>query len=350
MNKRSLKTNVVLSPLKRLYYHYVYWRIFNRDRDAIRSMIKKVPQSDRPSMIKMWWILVGKLWLPEEYFSYHYDLLSRKGQKQYVLNWEKEVFAKTVNKESVHELLDDKYGSFLHFKEYYKRDVIKVDFANKDLDAITTFLEAHPKVMVKQNTNGGGHGIQIVNVNDFDNVETLLDLLQEQYKSKKIIFEELIQQDERMACFHPQSVNTLRMPAIRIGEKIVFLHPGMRIGRGESIVDNGGSGGILAAIDMTTGIIKAAATEDGTDYCIHPDTKVPIVGYQVPLWDEAQAFAKELMRALPEGVYISWDLALSDKGWMMVEGNGRGQFFGRQLPIHRGIRKEFNEIKKKLNI
>lgn len=341
---------MVASPFKRWYYHYVYWCIFKRDRGVIKAMVGKIPKAERPSMLRMWWIVVVKLWLPEEYLSYHYEFLSRKGRKQYVLNWEKEVFAAAVNKDSVHDLLDDKYGSFLVFKDFYKRDMIQVDFAKIDADAVESFLSRHPKVIVKLNTSGGGHGIKVIDVNDFENVNEILDQLQKQYKSKKIVIEELINQDARMACLHPQSVNTLRMPAIRLGEEVLLWHPGMRIGRGESIVDNGGSGGILAAIDIDTGLIKAAATEDGTDYCVHPDSKIPIIGYKIPLWNEAQAFTKELMNALPDGVYVSWDLALSDKGWMMVEGNSRGQLFGRQLPIHRGIRKEFEEIKNKLKV
>lgn len=350
MDRDFLKRKMVSSPFKRWYYHYVYWCIFKRDHGAIKVMIKSIPKSERPSMLRMWWIVVMKLWLPEEYLSYHYELLSRKGKKQYVLNWEKEVFASAVNNKCVHDLLDDKYGSFLFFKVFYKREIVQVDFEKQDMDMIMSFLSRHPKAIVKQNTSGGGHGIQIIDIKDFDGIEALLEQLKKRYKSKKIIIEELINQDVRMACFHPQSVNTLRMPAIRLSDEVLLWHPGMRIGRGQSIVDNGGSGGILAAIDIDTGIIKAAATEDGTDYCVHPDTNIPIIGYKIPMWKEAQAFTKELMQAFPEGVYVSWDLALSDRGWVMVEGNSRGQLFGRQLPIHRGIRNEFEEIKDKLKV
>lgn len=56
------------------------------------------------------------------------------------------------------------------------------------------------------------------------------------------------------------------------------------------------------------------------------------------------------MDALPEGIYMSWDIALSEKGWLMIEGNVQGQFFGQQLPIHREIKDELNDICEKLNV
>lgn len=306
-----------------------------------------IPKEDRPSLFKIWWIMVIKLWLPAEFFSYHYISLSKKERRKYVLNWEKDVFVNIVNNKRVHTLLDDKYASFLHFKEFYQRDVVLIDF-NDDLSKAKSFFEIHPKAIVKKNTGGGGHRVQIVDAREYNSVDELYFSLKEQYGSKKIVIEELIQQHSTMSSFHPQSVNTLRMPAIRIEDEILFFHPFMRIGRGNAIVDNGSLGGILAAIDEKTGCIKAAAIENGTDYFIHPDTNIPLIGFQIPFWEEAKAFTMKLMQTLPEGVYISWDIALTEKGWVMVEGNSRGQFFGQQLPIHKGLRDEFEEIKKKL--
>ena len=348
MNKQTIKERIISSPFRRLYYHYIYWTVFFSNRGAIKRNLLSRPKEERPSMFKVWWVMVIKLWLPEEYFSYHYESLTRKERRKYVLNWEKDVFANKVNNKSVQKLLDDKYASYMHFRQFYQREMVLIDF-NDDLSKAKSFFEAHPKAIIKKNTGGSGHGVQIVNTHDYPGIDNLYFSLKEQYESKKIILEELIQQHPKMSSLHPQSVNTLRMPTIHVKDEILFFHPGMRIGRGDSIVDNGGSGGILAAIDEQTGCIKAAAIEDGTDYIVHPDTNIPLIGFQIPLWEEAKAFTMKLMQALPEGVYISWDIALTEKGWVMVEGNSRGQFFGRQLPIHKGVRDEFEEIKKNLN-
>lgn len=348
MNKQKIKDRIFSGPFRRLYYHYIYWTIFYSNRAAIKTNMLSRPKEEQSTMFKIWWVMVVKLWLPDEYYSYHYESLTRKERRKYVLNWEKEVFANKVNNKRVHILLDDKYASFSHFKEFYHRDVVLIVF-NDDLSKAKSFFEKHPKAIVKKNTGGGGHGVQIVNIQDYNSIDDLYSSLKKQYESKKIILEELIQQHPTMSSLHPQSVNTLRMAVIRVKDEILFFHPFMRIGRGNAIVDNGSLGGILAAIDERTGCIKAAAVENGTDYLIHPDTKIPLIGFQIPLWEEAKAFTKKLMHAIPEGVYISWDIALTEKGWVMVEGNSKGQFFGQQLPNHQGIRDEFEEIKKKLN-
>lgn len=49
-------------------------------------------------------------------------------------------------------------------------------------------------------------------------------------------------------------------------------------------------------------------------------------------------------------LYKGWDLALTDNGWVLVEGNEKGMFIGFQLPTHQGFRKEFNQICKEVGI
>ena len=48
----------------------------------------------------------------------------------------------------------------------------------------------------------------------------------------------------------------------------------------------------------------------------------------------------------PDVHYVGWDLALTDDGWVMIEGNEDGQF-GFQY-ISPGVAKEVAEIYKKL--
>lgn len=146
-----------------------------------------------------------------------------------------------------------------------------------------------------------------------------------------------------MAEFHPQSVNTVRIPTFKTKDGIKIMYPFMRTGCGDSFVDNAGSGGVLAVIDPTTGKTIAACDENGNDYEVHPDSGKQIVGFTIPQWEEAVSMAKELAMVLPDVKYTGWDLALTNKGWVMVEGNNRGQFLW-QYALHRGCRSEFEAI------
>lgn len=106
----------------------------------------------------------------------------------------------------------------------------------------------------------------------------------------------------------------------------------LRIGQGNTFVDNGGAGGILAPIDLETGIIHSIPMDKLLNkYIIHPDTGVQIIGYKIPRWNEAIALARKLAYVVPSVRYVGWDLALTDDGWIMIEGNDNGQFVARQM-------------------
>ena len=47
--------------------------------------------------------------------------------------------------------------------------------------------------------------------------------------------------------------------------------------------------------------------------------------------------AIELARQIPSNRYAGWDLALTKNGWLMIEGNARGQFVGWQIPMQKGF-------------
>ena len=56
--------------------------------------------------------MVSHLWLPWEYICYQYDMLSPKGRKSFVLNWEKDEFANLVNTKESRSVLDDIYATY----------------------------------------------------------------------------------------------------------------------------------------------------------------------------------------------------------------------------------------------
>lgn len=119
------------------------------------------------------------------------------------------------------------------------------------------------------------------------------------------------------------------------------------MGRGSSVVDNAGSGGIFTSVDFHTGRITKAVDELGNSYNEHPDTKINLIGYEIPKWQEAIELAKKLALIVPNNRYTGWDLALTKNGWCMVEGNTRAQFVF-QIPEQKGFRELFNDYKKQL--
>lgn len=105
-------------------------------------------------------------------------------------------------------------------------------------------------------------------------------------------------------------------------------------------MDNASSGGIIVPVDAETGIcVKEGVDERGNHYVLHPNTGVALPGFRVPRWEEAVSLAKELAHVVKGNHYVGWDLALTEEGWVMVEGNPRGQFI-MQIATKQGVKDE----------
>ena len=146
-----------------------------------------------------------------------------------------------------------------------------------------------------------------------------------------------------MAELHPSSVNTLRVHTICFDGRVTVFHPYVRVGRGNSIVDNAGSGGVFTSLNPLNGEILTAMDERGHQFTKHPDNNFPLVGFKIPMWKEANEFAIQLAKQLDDVHYAGWDLALTSDGWVIVEGNPRAQLLF-QISEQKGFRKELNEI------
>ena len=86
---------------------------------------------------------------------------------------------------------------------------------------------------------------------------------------------------------------------------------------------------------LVTGIVKDRAIDKQKNlYANHPYTGSPIQGFQVPQWQEAMDMVKQAATMVPEMGYVGWDVAFSDKGPVLVEGNNFPGHDIYQLPEH----------------
>ena len=298
----------------------------------------------------------------DEYFYYHFKERSLEDRLAFVPDITHNVFARRINKARNLFLFSDKGSCAKRFAPYYKRDfcVIYKSFGNMksallkgrgSYNAFHRFIQEHKVFIAKPLTSGCGNGVRIFDQSLFANVESLIDSLVKEYCHGirgGFIVEEIIRQDPRMAIFHPSSVNTIRITTVRFRDHVEIIHPFMRIGRGGNIVDNGGAGGLLSDIDPDSGRVFVCMDERANNYEKHPETGVDIIGFEIPKWHDVVALAKELALVVKGQCYTGWDLALTDKGWIMVEGNALSQFVGWQIPTQNGFMKEANEILKEL--
>jgi putative polysaccharide biosynthesis protein len=102
-----------------------------------------------------------------------------------------------------------------------------------------------------------------------------------------------------------------------------------RMAQGENtVVDNFHAGGILAKVDIATGVLGRAtdgamALGPGTGWCErHPQTGGQILGRRLPYWLQVLDLARRAhATAFSDHVVIGWDIAILDDGPRLVEGN-----------------------------
>lgn len=268
-----------------------------------------------------------------------YDFENKTPEEQYAFLSDKEhaALCKSINFDEAVEVLNNKFETFRRFRHFFGRELCLV--LPDDTAAFPGFAKAHPSLFIKPNADWGGFGALRVDVAEDDDLDALLAGLLEKYP-EGFLAEERLQNGEPFRSLHPVSLNTVRVPTVKLPSEVKVVHPFLRIGKGGSVVDNAAAGGIMGLVDPETGVVTLACDEADQYYTVHPDTGLPIVGLQLPEWDKAVALAKELAGVLDGLHYSGWDLAYTPHGWVMIEGNPNGQFVW-QMVDKIGVRAEF---------
>ena len=342
--KRWLRMNLGKSS----FYHYFRFFINKKHIDNIAKAFFIETKNFSRKLIKEAWVKYH--WNFYEFFYWDYENISDEERKSFVPEYEKNIFCDKANNHKDDLIFHDKWTTYQKFKDFFKRDAIIVSDKKSLLsnNAVLFFLK-HKKFIIKPINAASGRGIKILSIKETDIIEDILLPILEDLKSPCVI-EELIIQSSTLADFHPNSVNTLRIPTFRFNDnETLIFHPFLRIGQKGNIVDNAGAGGIMGLVDIKTGCVFAASDERCNCYTKHPDTNLDIVGFRIPMWEEALVFVKKLADVIPNVRYVGWDIALTEKGWVLIEGNEKGQFLW-QIPTKEGFRDEFEAICKQANV
>lgn len=305
--------------------------------------------------------LVSDIWMMaknyeffgDEYLYYHFQNKTLEERLEFVNDLEHVDVTECINKPRNLYIFEDKAETYKRYKDFYKRDVIalysRVYWGGRRL---LEFAEKHGRIIIKPLASSCGQGVMIIDHNKVDNKEDYYNRVVRDYckgLEGGLIAEEVLSQVSELEQFHPTSLNTVRITTIRFNDHVEIIGPFIRFGRGGLVVDNGGAGGIICDIDAETGKIIACADETGTPFTKHPDTGLDLIGFTIPQWEEAKTLARQLAQVIPSNRYTGWDLALTpEKGWVMIEGNARGQFVGWQIPLQKGFRAQANDILKRL--
>ena len=336
------------SPLRKMQlYHRIRFAL--KERRMRKSVMRRGEDFDklRPLLLES---MVKYHWDTDEFFIYHYADLTPEQRHSFVPEYEKNIFCDKVNDYKSSKIFESKWKSYETFKDFYGRDCCELSksiLESRD-EQLLLFLSKHRNFILKPDKGSLGSGVSIIQSKD---VSDAISSIQSKIHGKEgaYVLEELIQQSPEMGVFHPSSINSIRLRVFRFDDRVEVLPSNFRIGRGDSIVDNTGRGGISAALDEK-GVVLTACDSSGKRYETHPDSGEKIIGFQIPRWEEAVAMANRLCQVVPKVRYVGWDLALTEKGWVVIEGNDKGMFEGIQMPLQKGFRPRLEKILSEMNI
>lgn len=137
-----------------------------------------------------------------------------------------------------------------------------------------------------------------------------------------LIQRELFQHAD-LAAFNPTSVNTLRLYSVldKTGKTKVYSSV-LRVGVGDTRVDNYSSGGISCGIDQNGTLRKYGYYKSGERTDKHPVSGIVFNGYVIPSYDKAVDLVKKAHPMVPHFRSVSWDIAITNTGdVILIEAN-----------------------------
>ena len=243
-----------------------------------------------------------------------------------------------MNPKSQRAILDDKrlfiqkYKDFILHQSYTYKDLV-----NNNLLIERLLNNRSGKIVFKTASGKCGKGVLIQDIEEFED-QSLLDFMTE---NKYDLVESYILQHRKLQELAPSAVNTVRVfTQLNHENQVDLLGCRLRISV-VGDVDNLAAGNIAAPIDEITGRVNGPGVYSditkGVEE-VHPVTKIPIVGFQVPYWDEIIAMVKKAALQHPQNRSIGWDVVVTEDGPGLIEGNHDWCKLLWQLPAQKGMK------------
>lgn len=199
-----------------------------------------------------------------------------------------------------------------------------------DCEALLDFLLLQGAFVLKPIDGGKGTNVKVVrqtaqglSVNN--RPADAQELLAEMKKRRSWFASAYAHQAPYLDAIYPNAANTVRMIVLRSAQTGQFelAYAVQRLGTDKTGgVDNGSKGGLIAWVDIPTGVMTEARSLHTLDvHTVHPDTKAPIRGVTIPNWDAIKSGVMAASAHFPYLDMIAWDILPTADGFTVIEGN-----------------------------
>ena len=311
---------------------YYFKRLFSMDFKAMHESIKEVSKRSHKLKIYIFFdMIICSIKYQAGYMDYKvffFENLKKYQRKTFVTRGVNNGYIKTMNNSLYYDWFNNKIKFNEKFNEYLGRDYM---YLRSNLEEFTKFLKKHKVIIVKPVDLQCGKDIRKIDIKDVNNIKNLYMRL---VGKKQLLIEECVKQHKKMNELFPTSVNTLRIVTAYKNKKVHVLFRAIRIGNGKNVVDNFNHGGMYSVVNEEGVIYKPAIDKKGNVFIVHPVTNTKIEGFEIPYFKEAIEMVKKAAKVIPEVGLVGWDIAITNKGPVMIEGNQLPGYDIYQSKIH----------------
>lgn len=273
-----------------------------------------------------------------EYFIFHFYKISEEEKKSFAGTGYIYEYQLKMNPKKSRFVLEDKlqflkaYAPFIRHKFASLKDLKKNPAIADEMLKNTS-----GKVVLKNSAGQCGNGIEVHSAESL----TSQNLVKALEKTGNDFVEEFVVQHDELMRLSPSGLNTLRIiTQLNANDEVEIFGARLRI-TVNSPVDNLAAGNLAAPVELQSGKINGAAVYSNItkkEVTKHPVTGEEINGFQIPFWNESLQLAIDAAKSNTSNRSIGWDIAISQQGPELIEGNHDWCKLLWQLPVKKGLK------------
>ncbi len=278
----------------------------------------------------------------QDYFFFEMSELNNLQRKSLVL--------KGINRNYILKYNVQKYISpfidielfYQNFSKYMNREWLILNGKNKKEFAM--FCQKHPIFIAESKKKS-----KEVRKNIVIDFTKLKDLYEELLENHLTIISEPIKIHKTLEKLHPESLNTITITTL-LGSIVASY---INIGNNHYTTENFRYGGLIAPIDIETGIVNFSAMNIKKEFFTnHPITKESILGIKIPLWQSLIEIVDEICLEIPQVGYVSWTFAIAEDKIYLIKANAHPDHLwyahpkikiGKLFTFHHAEERKFEE-------
>lgn len=191
-----------------------------------------------------------------------------------------------------------------------------------DLEKALSLIKTEEEVIIKPTQeSGSGRGISFYKPEES---EAELRIFLGNSRERDYVVQEVIHQHESLSNIYPNALNTIRVTTLLLSDGVHILSSVLRMGKGDSRVDNASNGGVSVGISQDGHLNRFGhLLYQGTAVDTHPNGFI-FDGFVVPEFDKVISTVKRLAQYTGNFRLVSWDMTVDcNNNVVLIESNMR---------------------------